>query len=325
MISPRALIIGLLFMGCTAESPSTPSTPSTLETPPPVSSKSPSTQGIPPINPAYAPGPDPLLALYGGRHSKSSKESFKAVKSVEVRAPLPKLWRTLIGRLSAGDVQAKVERWSYTRRTRMTRGRQDEALSFTVHLYGPSKEIHRALSKAFSLLKKALPRRPKRWMSSHSIEGAPYSWSLIRTASSDRYATYDFTWDKTAPPPTSLRNCRSIHTLNPPPLAHEWMIRHFKSTGSRRFVEWSYTLDPNGERLTSLWIYRNGIYRDQGVGWWRTQLEKRGATREEMEGMSQEWRLSEGETLSWEPESDPPPLGCEVRGPFLSVTWSSVQ
>ena len=74
-----------------------------------------------------------------------------------------------------------------------------------------------------------------------------------------------------------------------------------------------------------MWIYRNGEQHDLAIRWWVQRLEQRGATRTALESLEQTWRLKGGGELSWWPETNPDPMGCQVAGSLLVFEYRRPQ
>ena len=289
--------------------------------------------------PGYAPSKsDPLLALYGGSKSKGAKitdsklsRRFESEKEIKLSSAFPRAWRRAISDLSK-VFSVKVTQWRSTTGTRMERAKKNRSLSLTFKTLGKRTELQRNIYAHLSKID-ALKTIPKRLGDHHEhleekgAEKLSFTYSLVKSTSHQddplSIATVEIEWSRERPQPNPLtKNCRYVHGLRPDLGAQtvEWAAQHFKSTSTRRFVEWTEELSPENRTWRATWIYRNGSYRDKAVGWWTDRISKRGATQRSMTGMEQVWSTSDQGTIEWWPETDPSPMGCEIAGPLLTVS-----
>lgn len=288
-------------------------------------------------------GVDPLAALYGGSKGKtqtadqsaqSLEVRFNRLSKASLRPPFPKKWRRAFEQL-AQIVPLKITEWSSTTRTRMERGKRDKALKVKFVLFGQKSEVSQT---PYKILKKAseLKGFPQKLGDEHE--------HISKTKTQELRVSYDASISHTESNPMVLaevtihwslqtpnivvekpKNCRYVHALEQR-LSEgyvSWASQHFKSTSSRRFVEWhvEYTVKKRIWRAT--WIYRNGSYRDKAVGWWSDKLSRQKATQASEQGLEQVWRRKEGEEVQWWPETDPGPMGCQIAGPLLTIEGTS--
>lgn len=295
--------------------------------------------------PGYAPSSsDPLLALYGGSKGKGPsgmtdaklKAEFESTLGVELGSGLPKSWRNALSKLGQ-SLPLKVTKWKSTTGTRMERGQQNRSITITLTALGLRSKVLSDISSSLSQLSE-FRQLPKRLGDQHEHSEERHeeraSLRLSLTKSSEKttdplsIASLELSWSRQYPNPTTLdKNCRYVHGLSPQlgEQAIDWAAQHFKSTGTRRFVEWSEEHNPKRSISLATWIYRNGSYRDKAVGWWTDQVTARGATQTSMTGMEQAWSSQHGWTIEWWPETDPSPMGCEVAGPLLSVSLTRLK
>lgn len=290
-------------------------------------------------HPAYAPSAhDPLKALYGGQDPSSAsrgltpqalKRKFDEVKDLQPASPLPSAWRKALREIKKRQ-RAKVSGWSYLERTRMERGKRDQELKVTLKVFGKKTTVNREVLAVFREIKE-LKRLPSRWGDQHEfvIKGKHTRLKSTRSASlADDHptnptvlATFVFEWERHHPQPSGeLRNCRYVHGLAPH-IARgfpKWAAQHLKSVSTRRFVEWRYELTPSEEVWRATWIYRNGEMHDLALAWWVKKLEAQRATRTSSQNLEQTWRLPQGMEISWWPETNPDPMGCEVAGGLIN-------
>lgn len=287
---------------------------------------------------------DPLAALYGGKIPEAGETtqgssratltaSFERSRSLELNTLMPSTWRRSFIWLKS-RAKLKVQAWTSREITRMEDGKRDADFSISFQLLGPRSAIKTQLLEALRKIPN-LPELPQQWGDQHEHESSRGAQALSLTLSSrsdesaqdDRWTlmTVELTSRlRTPTAETKLKNCRYVHALREDYSAHvpEWASKHFKSTSTRRFVAWEVTANLEGTVWRATWLYRNGAYRDTAIGWWTQQLERQKATQTALRGLEQTWRISDGLEISWWPETDPAPMGCEVAGPLLTFSGS---
>lgn len=332
-------VIGLALMGCHQDQKDTAQDNS-------ASSEAATSKPVYTPHPAYAPSTnDPLKALYGGQDPSSANRGltpqallsmFKEMKDLSIAAPLPKSWRTPLRRLK-GKVKAKVSGWSYLERTRMERGKRDQEISITLKVWGKKSKVNHEVLTALRDIK-ALKNLPKRWGDRHTFVMKSHHTQLISKRSASLandhptnptvLATFEVEWTLNHPQPSGkLRNCRYVHGLSPS-IARgfpKWAAQHLKSVSTRRFVEWKYELSQSEELWRATWIYRNGEMHDLALTWWVKKLEAQGATRTSSQNLEQTWSLPQGGEISWWPETNPDPMGCEIAGGLITFEGRTPQ
>ena len=291
-------------------------------------------------NPYKSTGADPLAALYGGKvgqaqsvSARDLKSRFDALSESPLVSPFPRSWKKSISHLRK-KINAKVTQWSSTTRTRMERAKRDKVLQLTINCFGTRSQLEQALSQTLRGIKelKGLTINLDQTNSQVIKKGAETaelsmnSESAQSDSNQENYLlTLDITWRlERINPEGELKNCRYVHALEPS-LAEvdvPWAKQHFKSTSTRRFVEWFVSQTGKDRAWTATWLYRNGSYRDKGVGWWTKKLKARGAKQKSSNSMEQVWTLANKLEIDWWPESDPGAMGCEIAGPLLSVRSS---
>ena len=293
-------------------------------------------------NPYKSSGVDPLAALYGGQVGQSQvmtvkdlKSIFQNLKASPLNKPFPSKWAKVLKGLSK-NLSAKVTEWSSLTRTRMENGKRDKVVSFSLSLLGREQAVSLALANLRQLGElKQLPKKfeiNKQVLNISAQQTLEYSFTYDeaedQAKQSLRLAKLEVTWRlERANPKTELKNCRYVHALEASFAEADipWAAQHFKSTSTRRFVEWFVSQKGTERSWTGTWLYRNGSYRDKAVGWWTTKLESKGAKQKSLNGMEQVWSLPKQMEIDWWPESDPSPMGCEIAGPLLSVRSSQAQ
>ncbi len=289
----------------------------------------------------YAPGPNPLAALYGAGKARG-EEAFKGLKHHPARAPLPSGWVRALSKLTAsagvGGARAKLTAWGATERARLDQRELDREVTLTLHIFGDRAANRRALESTLSEMSELKGLTPQRWGDTldHSGEAPGRSLKVsreVRWREGEReHAVLTLEWRRGSPAPTpgvSLRNCRYLPALPAP--THEgappaWLSKQFSSTSERRFAEWSYQVgSPQEATWRALFVYKSGLVRDEGVGRLSDVLSANGGVRESMEGMEQRWRLSRGGVAyaeaQWWSETAPGEMGCVLDAPLLGVAW----
>lgn len=297
-------------------------------------------------HPAYAPSTsDPLKALYGGQDPNSANRGltsqallsmFKGIKDLPIAAPLPKSWRRSLKHLK-GKTKAKVSSWSYLERTRMERGKRDQEITITLKVWGKKSKVNQEVLAALRGVKE-LKRLPQHWGDRHEFVIKSHHTKLISKRSASLandhptnptvLATFEIEWTLNHPQPSGqLRNCRYVHGLSPS-IARgfpKWAAQHLKSVSTRRFVEWRYELNQSEELWRATWIYRNGEMHDLALAWWVKKLEGQGATRTSSQNLEQTWSLPQKGEISWWPETNPDPMGCEIAGGLITFEGRTPQ
>ena len=291
-------------------------------------------------NPYKSTGVDPLAALYGGKVGKQQvvsvndlKSRFDALSDSPLDSPFPRSWKKKIYLLRK-TIKTKVNKWSSTVRTRMERGQRDKVVQMTLSFFGEKNQLEQSIVQTLSQIKefKKIPRDLNQLDQKHIKQGdeslsLSFDVDSAKSSSSQEsyLATLEVTWRlERSNPSGELKNCRYVHALDPG-LAEAtvpWAKQHFKSTSTRRFVEWFVSQVGQERAWTATWLYRNGSYRDKGVAWWTKKLIAKKAKQKSINGMEQVWSLSKQKEIDWWPESDPSPMGCEIAGPLLSVRLS---
>lgn len=293
-----------------------------------------------PNNPYKSTGADPLAALYGGKVGQAQSVSVKDLKSrfdslseSPLVSPFPRAWKKSISNLRK-QINAKVTKWSSTTRTRMERSKRDKVILLTINCFGTKSKLEKAISQTLSRIKELKGLKVNFDQSDSQVitrgaETAELSVSTESAQSDSNQESYLLTLDiawrlERANPEGDLKNCRYVHALEPSLAEADvpWAMQHFKSTSTRRFVEWFVSQKGQDRSWTATWLYRNGSYRDKGVGWWTRKLEARGAKQKSSNSMEQVWTLPSKFEIDWWPESDPSAMGCEIAGPLLSVRFS---
>ena len=290
-------------------------------------------------HPAYAPSTtDPLKALYGGRDPNTPadhitpqalKVQFDKIKDQPLVSPLPRSWRGPLQALKK-KLSIKVSSWAYLERTRMERGKRDQQIEITLKVWGPKKNVNREVLATLRSIK-VLKALPSQWGDQHELMMKRKHTQVTskRSASlADDHptnptvlATFTVDWSFNHPQPSGeLKNCRYVHGLSPE-IARgfpQWGSQHLKSVSTRRFVEYRYEINQEEELWRATWIYRNGVMHDLAIAWWVKKLEARGAKRITSQNLEQTWRLPRGGEISWWPETNPDPMGCEVAGGLIN-------
>ena len=283
---------------------------------------------------------DPLAALYGGQigkkaDSKISKASllkdFQSLKDSTLQSPFPRRWQKAFKKLNR-QIPTKVTKWSASIRTRMERGQRDQELSVRFSILGQKSKLRRIPLSIFKSIP-ALKSFPQHLGDQHEHIAKSKNQELRLTyegvvtsePSDDPTVLAEVTihWLKTTSSSMNEdpKNCRYVHALEAGMGAKyvSWAAQHFKSTSTRRFVEWSVEQRVDQRSWRGTWLYRNGSYRDKAVGWWVKKLTAQKAKQISEEGMEQQWQLKSGLNIHWWPETDPGPMGCQLAGPLLSI------
>ena len=283
---------------------------------------------------------DPLAALYGGQVGKKQeievtedrlKKDFEALRNIPFESPFPRRWRAAFKKLNR-QLPTKVTQWSANLRTRMERGQRDKEVKVQFSMIGPRSKLRVIPYKIFKALP-ALQSFPKKLGDQHEHISKKdtqelritYEGTVTSENKNDPIvlAEVSISWLKSTPSTTEEKpkNCRYVHALEAQLGASDvsWAAQHFKSTSTRRFVEWSVERTSEKSSWRGTWLYRNGSYRDKAVGWWVNKLTAKKAKQLSEEGMEQEWRLKSGLNIQWWPETAPGPMGCQIAGPLLSV------
>ena len=291
-------------------------------------------------HPAYAPSTtDPLAALYGGRDPKSGsrkvsaadlKRRFDRVRAIPLSTPLSAKWRKPLDALTRAP-HIKVSSWSYQEQTRMDRAPRNLSFKITIKAWGERAQVNREVLSALKQIRDLRGKLPRRWGDGHEhlATSRNITFKLKRSASRALdsadptrpvvLATFELSWERQTPTQEATRSCRYLPGLKPE-LSESfpaWAKRQFTSISTRRFIEWSLERGQREEVSRAMWIYRNGEQHDLAIRWWVQRLEQRGATRTALESLEQTWRLKRGGELSWWPETNPDPMGCQVAGSLL--------
>ena len=297
----------------------------------------------PPVGYTASSG-DPLAALYGGTiqsatgsnqprglNNKALQSRFDKLKPVPLDHEFPTKWRRALKGLNE-QIPLKVTSWRSKTTTRMERGQRDREIYFKLRLLGTKSDVQHLAPQALRKVKefRVLPKKlgdQHEHIAEKGRERLLLNYSAIKSIENKvnpvLLATLKISWNLKTPEPRTLdKNCRYVHGL-PQSMGEArvpWAKRRFRSTSTRRFVEWYVERSKEGLTWRATWIYRNGSYRDKAVGWWTDKLNAKSATQTSLAGMEQTWALSDGETLQWWPESDPSSMGCKIAGPLLSIS-----
>ena len=229
-------------------------------------------------------------------------------------------WKSFVKNIQGKAIALEHEAYSYYRYWRGGRH-----IRLTVRAFGRDAEVDDRVLKALAKLK--LPNPPK-VLKDHKTSKGLVEWSLrldrvVAPTGVPRQTQVKIDWHRRPKPsPNTRLPCgkmnKTIGYQKTPP----WLARALKKNSTRRRIRWEQ--DVSRDRLLDrqFMLYHNGFSHDENVGLLSQILKSKGFDRQEGSGPKQLWQHQDGQTVRWHPAPRNMDVGCTLRGPVLTVTWT---
>ena len=233
---------------------------------------------------------------------------------------LPTPWRTFVE--SVGGKAIALEQQSFSYHRYWKGGRH---IVLTVRAFGRDPEVDARILKGLRQLK--LPNLPQK-LADYKTKKGLIEWSVrldrvVAPKGAARQTQIKIDWlRRPKASPDAKSRCAKFNETTGYENAPNWLARALTKRSTRRRIRWEQEISRDTVTDRQFMLYHNGFAHDENVGLLAKTLKTQGFKRQEGSGPKQVWRHADGQSVRWHPAPRNLDVGCTLRGPVLTVTWT---
>ena len=232
---------------------------------------------------------------------------------------LPTPWRTFVKAVGGKAIALGT---IFQLPSILERGRH---IVLTVRAFGRDPEVDARILKGLRQLK--LPNLPEK-LADYKTKKGLIEWSVrldrvVAPKGAARQTQVKIDWlRRPKASPDAKSRCAKFNETTGYENAPNWLARALTKRSTRRRIRWEQEISRDTVTDRQFMLYHNGFAHDENVGLLAKTLKTQGFKRQEGSGPKQVWRHADGQSVRWHPAPRNLDVGCTLRGPVLTVTWT---